>query len=609
MNTVKNKSQSRTFLATTALAAFWDKSQPILFLGEWCKPYKNKDSWKNLDYQTLDSPLINQDPNEVLNYIVRVYDMLLPKIAQWLNKIHHCAHSVAYWEIVIGSFLFTHIQIVYDRYERLKVAYSLHPTLTTIGLANTAFMTPLNENEYYLSSMMNDAFNLQIITQIISLSFDSSMRYENYSWENEKKSREKNLNNCRPKLITRLQISLLWFITKLRGKKVVAIIASYGFSKKALYRLMLASRFRILPLPAKTLAKKLSLQLLKTDTDLKLRSSISSLLTQDDFANLVLKLLVFNMPLSFVENYKNECRISKKQYPYFAKVVFGAPTIGHEALKLWVASNRCKGVKQIAWQHGAGYGTLQFYSIEFVEHKFSDAFVTWGMENTKKTIAAPAVSICMQLEENKRRRDFHYEDAPILWVTTEFMRYPFVEIKFAINANQAEKLYYQRQSKLLQLLDPVIFSQIIMRLRYTNWSDNWKYIQDAFPALQLHKPTERSSFYEQIVSAKLLFFDNFNTTHYYGLALNIPTILCWDEKNTGIKDEFKPYFDALRDVGIYHNTVESAADMINKMGNAPHLWWDSEVVQSARKKYCDFFTNASTDWENRWKNMLLGLID
>jgi hypothetical protein len=71
---------------------------------------------------------------------------------------------VEYRDIGIGTSLFTHIQVVYDRYHRLKKAYSLYPELKTIGLAETSFITPLNTGEYYEQSILSDLFNLQLMT-------------------------------------------------------------------------------------------------------------------------------------------------------------------------------------------------------------------------------------------------------------------------------------------------------------------------------------------------------------------------------------------------------------------------------------------------------------
>lgn len=601
-------SKPRTFLATTALSEFWDKTQSILFLGGWCKSYRNKDIWENLDCATLDSPLIDQDPDEVCRYIDHIYSVLLPTISRWLNKIHDVRHSLEYWDIVIGPFLFTHIQVIYDRYHRLKKVYSLYPKLRTIGLAATSFFTPLNTGEYYESTIFSDVFNLQLITQLIERSFDSIDSYKNFSQKIENKYRETDVKKKSDRLTKRIIVFILWIIIKLRRSKVVVLLSYSEFSNKALYRLMWSSVFRILPVIPKDPARAEIAALAKTIPNSSLRSDLLNLHTPDYFSRLALELLIVNMPMSFVENYKKECDISEKWYPRYAKVVFGLPAIGREVHKLWVAKNRNKGALQVGHQHGGGYGAMKSDSIEFIEHKFSDFFVSWGLKNRGKVVAAPSIHVCSLIERKKNSLKSICNNNLILWIVTEFTTYPS-EIKQGIEAHYNEFLYHTWHSKVLSLLQPDIFSKITMRLRHTDWTDHWKYLRDEFPNLKLEKPTDKTTFYDQICNAKLLLFDNLNTTHLYGLALNIPSILFWDERIWTIRDEVKCYFDSLRDANIFHTTPESAANMINKVGRDPSLWWNSKEVQFARRQYCDYFIRDSKEWVQEWKKILLSFLN
>src|SRR3989338_7808320 len=211
LNTANPQSSTRkTFLATTALDEFWYKNQSILFLGGWCTQYRNQDVWKNLDYEILDSPLIHLDPDEVCDYIDQIYASLLPKIAQWLNKIHDTQHSTEYWDIVMGPFLFTHIQTIYDRYHRLKIAYSLNPKLTTIGLAEDSYVTPLNTLEYYESTLFSNLINLQLMTQIISSAFNPPLTRKRFSEHVDNKYRETTIKKNTFSFKQRIIISILW---------------------------------------------------------------------------------------------------------------------------------------------------------------------------------------------------------------------------------------------------------------------------------------------------------------------------------------------------------------------------------------------------------------
>lgn len=603
--TTSNK--PRTFLATTALDEFWDKSQPILFLGEWCKSYDTQSVWENCDSETLQNPLIDQDPDEVCQYIYKIYKGLLPTIAKWLNGIHRTTHSLKYWEIVVGSFLFTHVQTVYDRYSRLKKAYALYPELTTIGLDDASFFVPLNTIEYYQLTTHDDAINLQIITQIIDFEFNHHISKKKYSWDAQKKQREESVKKAPYRFITHLKLYLLWFFVKLRGSKTVALMEG-NFTKKDLHHLIFSSRLKILPLGPRNFASRKSNKMLQTCPDFSLRSNIAFLSASDPFSKLVLKLLVAHMPMSFIENHQKECMISKKRYPYFVKVVLGIPvTSSDEYLSLWMAKNHRRGARRGEIQHGGGNGALKSLSNEFWEHAHSDFYISWGMKNKNNVIAAPVVPICHSMELKKLHKKSSDKNGVILWVATEFTKYP-CEVQHSVGQSGYEARYFNTQSKILSLLDQDIFSKITMRLRHTDWSDHWKYIRDAFPNLTLHKPTKKMTFHDHIWTARLLIFDNLNTTFLYGLSMNIPSILCWDEKIWPIQDEVKFYFDALRDAGIYHTTPESAANMINTVGDDPLVWWNTDKVQSALHYFCEYFAYAPENWLMKWKNILLRLL-
>ena len=111
------------FLATTALEEFWDHTQPMLFLGEWCRLYHRKAAWEKPGNEVLPDPY-NSRAEEYEQYTLGVYEKILPIIAEGLNRIHGTQHSLRYWQIVIGSFLVWYIQTLYHRFLHLKQAYN-----------------------------------------------------------------------------------------------------------------------------------------------------------------------------------------------------------------------------------------------------------------------------------------------------------------------------------------------------------------------------------------------------------------------------------------------------------------------------------------------------
>ncbi len=597
MRILRSSKKPRKFLATTALDEFWDKTQPILFLGNWCTAYFNKSVWENLDAELLSFSMLDKNSDEVTNHLYSIYHKMMPQLAAWLNKIHQTDNTLRYWEILIGSFLFSHIKTTHDRYMRLEHSYQQYPDLETIGLSEDAFYTPLNTNDYYQLVLSSDLFNLQMISRIIYFTFSKNIIFKDASWNADI------IDHCQQhqyRLLTKIKINILWIIAKFRGSGAVALLHN-DFSKKETLWLMFRSFFKIIPIVKRTCCYENKLSYLRSKINVEIRRELATLSEQDAFIRCIFNQLVIDFPKSFIENYVDECKMSQKNYPCFIKAVVGVPSIGHDGLKIWLAKNIENGTKRIELQHGGGYGILKSLSRAFWDYQHSDFFIAWGMDSSKKIIAAPAITICQQKKIQKKIEN----NKLVLWITTEFSRYPWCEVKHLLGAPHYENLYYQWQLTVLNLIDPNIFSVMIMRLRHTNFSDSWQLIQKEFPALNIYKPNSRGSFYQQIRTAKLLLIDNLNTTFLFALALNIPCILFWSNCIWTIDEKAACYFDALHSVGIYHSTPESAAQMINRVYDNPFEWWYGDEVQQARKQFCDYFTMDSEDWLKKWKDILM----
>lgn len=595
---------TKTFLATTALEAFWDISQPTLFLGNWCIEDKKLDL-KSLDAEILFDPLAKYDFDTTLELIDRTYYLILPLLTDWFNKIHQVNHNVDYWEIIVGPFLFLHIQTVFDRYERIKAAYNKCPDLTTIGLSHSSSFVPLDTQEYLSLTLQSDAWNLQLITELIKTEFIAPNSYKSHDWKIEEKNRLDVANGVSAyKLTSQIKQYLLWCFIKLSGKKTIAI-GQYAFSRKKIFRMMLSSKLKIVPAAPRKIRENEKLDLLHTPIDFLLRMQILDLSTNDFFSKIILNTLRINMPMSFIENYKKEYERSQQHYPYFSKAIIGTGFVG-EPLRFWGARFKERGMIKIGMQHGGPYGPIKQTSYEFLEHKFCDHYIDWGYATTVKVVAAPEISNCEKIY--KKNNIDVTKNNTILWVTSEFHRYPSSELIHSLRSGYLESIYYDWQYKILSHLSPEIFSKLIMRLRHTSFSNRWMKIQEKFTNLNIYKPTNGPSFYEQIWTAKLLLFDNLNTTYLHGFAMNIPSILFFDEQIWPIRSESRPYFDSLYKVGIFHNKPESAYEMINRVANNPFEWWLQKEVQQARKEYCDRFLSISPDWMTRWKNILLKFI-
>ena len=105
------------FLIATANQRFWNTSEKVLFLGEWCRLYRHRSIWSELDAEVLpyhwdDRKKYRQD----YFYVDSLYEKYLNLLSKEMNQLHQVDHSNRYWRFIIGPWLYFFIGIFYDRF-------------------------------------------------------------------------------------------------------------------------------------------------------------------------------------------------------------------------------------------------------------------------------------------------------------------------------------------------------------------------------------------------------------------------------------------------------------------------------------------------------------
>src|SRR3990167_4410170 len=581
---------SKNFLALTALEDFWDTSRPLLFLGEWCQRYERKRYWKNLNASVLSSPKLNYaNSYEAYQHAMTVYEKLLPRLANWLNELHGTHHSLKYWKLLVGPFLFWYTQIVYHRFLYLQAAFYEYPDLETYGLSHHSFLTPANTNEFVYWSYQSDNLNLQIFTQLLALAFKCSVNYKAATWETELNQRKMNFCDVSYRTRTRFLLYCLRIMNKLRKFQVVGLLD--GFCTKDVFKLIIKSRFRILPiLPTHPINRSQTLGrsvLFVNRIDMQARKQLINHIDADDLlSKLVVHTLPVNMPFNFIEGYQEEVICSKKYFPYVSKVIMVESCDSYDQYKFWIGEQIEKGAKLVGYQHGGCYGMQKASSAEFLECHVSDYFISWGWSSCEKVLPASMLHIHKYFSSyfRKEKNEKLHE---ILWVATLYVRYPMAIFDWPITS----KPYINYQKRFFNALETKLASEICMRLSPS--FNNYEEIKEYLPDLNVHFPMDCNSFFTHLSRSKIAVIDNPSTPFLYALAFNIPTVLFWDKEHWVFRNEAKSYLDLLGQVGIYHDSPESAATMLNKIADDPYPWWNSEPVQSARQKLCDSFARIS----------------
>ena len=184
----------RNYLVTTPIQETWPTNGKIIFLGEWCKIYNRRDDLKNLNHTTLPYHWDNRIKfNNDFNSLNNLYESVLVSLSLTLNKIHKVEFSTKYWRILIGPWLGTFIQVLFDRWEMIKVALNSQTELYSIIIDIEEHNTVPNDMNEFLKCMTADKWNHYIYTLILKEMNEIELLKVQYNLINKAKKTKINL--------------------------------------------------------------------------------------------------------------------------------------------------------------------------------------------------------------------------------------------------------------------------------------------------------------------------------------------------------------------------------------------------------------------------------
>jgi putative transferase (TIGR04331 family) len=102
-------------------------------------------------------------------------------------------------------------------------------------------------------------------------------------------------------------------------------------------------------------------------------------------------------------------------------------------------------------------------------------------------------------------------------------------------------------------------------------------------------------YYKLLRTAKLVVATYNCTTPVESIAMNIPTIIFWNPAHWELAVSAIPFFNKLRECGVFHTSAESAAQMVSKVWGDVDKWWQSQNVVSACNEFRLWFCRESHD--------------
>jgi putative transferase (TIGR04331 family) len=562
------------YLITTADKRCQPSNFKSLFLGDWCFNYDVDQLKKNVtSYHWNDRKKLFHD----YIYLKRLNASIIETLADSLNRYHGTNFSKRYWQVLIGPWLMYFIHIVFDRWScvvnSIKDGQAYKSLTINFELDD---LIPLDMNDFRIK-ICEDYWNHYIFSQILE-DFDS-IELIPISIIKKTPSRINFLN-----VIKMTLKSFRFFLFKM-GTHFLMIFSKetdhFVYSSFLTFKQSFLLQFSLKQIPVFFPEEKTP----KANINFSERGNLNfNFNDTNEFEFLLKRLIPENIPVAYLEGYSNlKNKASKVNWPKSPKSIFTA--VGYnsdEVFKIWSAGKIEEGVPFVIGQHGGHIGSALFSGTEDHEFDISDRYLTWGWTNNSKKSYPIGI-----IKKFGKRKLLPSPDGFLLLISGVMPKYSYILGSYTIATSQVNE-NLEDQYMFVSHLSSKIYSQLLVRLFIPDWGWNqrarWT---DKFPNIKLD---DGKKSLDKLVKRCRLYVTTYNaTTLLEALSDNIPTIAFWNPKNWELREEAIPYFAKLEEVGILHQSPESAANKVNLVWDNIGEWWFSSDVQTVRDFFCEKF--------------------
>jgi putative transferase (TIGR04331 family) len=580
----------KKFLVTTAHKDTWKSEESLLFLGKWCLLYNDKINWEKLNYDVAN---YHWDDREKFHNDYRgsitLMDKFIPILSASLNKIHGVDKSEKYWRIIIAPWLGYFIQIMLDRWFMVNYAYSSYNISDTIILdVDPKEMIPYDVREFG-NLITSDIWNHYIFSKIIEFKgfVATHKKYNSSKVEAIKKpkSARKHIHSILYKINYFLtKNNKLFFIDYPLGKKQIVLDAMLG----QLTNIQKSNKYY---------------------TNRKCEDTSSEYLfgsynPENEFEYFLTLMISNNFPISYLDGYKSLIEEGELSgWPLNPKVIICSSSHNsNEIFKVWAAEKlENNNTKLVIAQHGGTYGTAKWSFFEDLELRIANMYFSWGWYKESYDNIYPVPS--MKIDRYKKQLKSYKKDGKLLVITSNLPRYSSDLSSYPVSSQMEG--YFDSVINLVKIINNDIFRSTVIRLdpsKNFSWyqKDRWL---DVFEDISFDSCSE--TLYKSINNSRLVIGTFNSTTILETMAANVPTIIYLNCEHFEVRDSAKKYFTMLKTANILHCDEKSAAKFVNKTWNNIEDWWNNEIVQYARKSFCQQYARTSNNALLEWKNALL----
>ncbi|MAQ55235.1 MAG: transferase [Chloroflexi bacterium] len=573
-------------LVTTALEGSWDETQPMLFLGEWCRLYSRRHRWSELDVEVL--PYHWDDREQFVQdrrFLKSLHEKLLVEVSEKLNEFHSTDHSSRYWRILLGPWLGYFTQTLFDRWSSVHHATRDHELSGTIVLKGLEDARVPNDMEDFFHLGNSHSWNHFLYGRILT-DFADVPRLERQAAGIDHGTHygsSTEIAQPHPPQTFNLKTSLVAACSSLSSRLMRPTDCFIHNTGLRSLREELALQRRLGQVPRLVAVES------PADVPVHDRYRRWDLGGTEGagFEPCLRSLIPEQMPTAYLEGYGALCDESdRRRWPSAPKVIFtGGSHFYDDVFKEWCAARTEEGTPLVIGQHGGHIGTAWSFDHDH-QIAIADRFLSWGWSDPAEPKVVP---IGMLKAPIPTASDYALKDSVLL--VTSILSPHFQSFDLASRALPSQFLgYLEDQFTFVAALSPTACDSLTVRLSAydLSWSQQCRW-RHRFPEVLLDDG--RRPIMDLLAETRLCIATSNGTTYLESFFLDVPTVIFWDTTRWELLESAVPYFEDLARVGVFHDTPESAASHVSAIWSDVQSWWSDDAVVDAvtkfKRRYCD----------------------
>ena len=555
-------------LVSTAIEESWGESEPVVFLGEWCRLFSRRQRWKGVDaevatYHWSDRKKVESDRV----YLWGLHERLLLDLSHELNKIHGVDHGLRYWRILVGPWLGYFTQTLFDRWEQIFLAidsFEVSETIVLEGLPEARCGVDMAD---YLNLGNSQQWNHYLSAEI--LRGISGIRCRLHVTRGADLPTLPEEEDSTISGAHRLALQASRVLSRF-SRATDVFVTNAGFRS---LRSEVELQMRLGQVPLLIQGQPLdpcSFDPVRRDWVLDTETA-----GQTGFEDCLRSLVARFIPISYLEGYHSLVEQSEStDWPKRPRVIFTAASHFYDDLfKAWSAQRVEKGSRLVIGQHGGHVGVGWSFNHDH-QVAIADQVLSWGWEDS----AEPKVRPVGMMKDPRLDRDHRHGGSRAVIVMGNEVTQVNTLASSALSSQFLD--YMGDQRCFMESLDQTVRSALLVRL--SRYDSDWSFgerLMDHLPDIELDYGVQPIS--ELLQQARLYITTNNGTTFLESIFHDIPTVMFWDTDLWGLTEVATPVFEQLSAAGVFFDNPIEAARHVSEVWGDVDSWWNAPEVRQA----------------------------